>query len=198
VKVETCFAHLAARWQNEIVVCALGTSSREWWAATQSDRPFYMLSSMGLAPSFGLGLALGLPQERVWVFDGDGGLCVNLSTLLTEATQQPANMIHVVLANRVYQVLNRHPIQPAARADFAAIARAAGIERTYTIADDETFRREIDGILDAGQFAFVVLEVEPERRPIPEIPVEGPEVKYRFGRHIERQTGVQVFGPAGY
>jgi thiamine pyrophosphate-dependent acetolactate synthase large subunit-like protein len=198
VKVVDCFAHLTARWRDELVVCALGTSSREWWAATQSDRPFYMLSSMGLPPSFGLGLALGLPNERVWVFDGDGGLCINLSTLLTEATQQPANMVHFILANRVYQVLNRHPIRPAARADFAGLAGAAGIARAHTFVDLETFRRDIDSILDARQFAFVVLEVEPERRPIPEIPVEGPEVKYRFGRHIERQTGVRVFGPAGY
>jgi sulfopyruvate decarboxylase subunit beta len=198
VRVVDCFAHLAARWRTELVVCALGTSSREWWAATQSDRAFYMLSSMGLPPSFGLGLALGLPREQVWVLDGDGGLCINLSTLLTEASRQPANMIHFVVSNRVYQVLNLHPLGNAARTDFAGLARAAGIERAYTFTEIEAFRRDVDAILDARRFALVVLEVEAERRPIPDIPVEGPEVKYRFGRHIERQTGVQVFGPAGY
>ena len=54
MKVADCFAYLAERWRQELVVCALGTSSREWYAATGSDRPFYMLSSMGLASSFGL------------------------------------------------------------------------------------------------------------------------------------------------
>jgi sulfopyruvate decarboxylase subunit beta len=198
VKVADCFAYLAERWRQEIVVCALGTSSREWYAATHSDRPFYMLSSMGLAPSFGLGLALGLPGEHVWVFDGDGGLSVNLSTLLTEASQQPRNMVHFVLSNRVYQVLARHPLGNAARTDYVAMARGAGIERAYSFDDQATFRREIDGILGAERFAFVVLEVEAEQRPIPHIPWEGPEIKYRFGRHIEAQTGATVFGPAGY
>jgi thiamine pyrophosphate-dependent acetolactate synthase large subunit-like protein len=198
MRITACFEHLAARWRDELVVCALGSSSREWYGTTRSDRPFYMLSSMGLASSFGMGLALGLPGQRVWVFDGDGGLCINLSTLLTEASQQPPNLVHFVLSNRVYQVLALHPLGNAARTDFAAIARGAGIERAYTFRDIADFRRDIDGILDAGQFAFVVLEVEPERRPIPEIPWEGPEVKYRFGRHIEQQAGVEVFGPAGY
>ncbi len=198
MKVTDCFAYLAERWRDELTVCALGTSSREWYAATRSDRPFYMLSSMGLASSFGLGLALGLPSQRVWVFDGDGGLCINLSTLLTEASQQPRNLVHFVLSNRVYQVLALHPLGNAARTDFAAIARGAGIERAYTFRDVADFRRDIDDILDAGEFAFVVLEVEAERRPIPEIPWEGPEVKYRFGRHIEQQASVEVFGPAGY
>ncbi len=198
MQVADCFAHLAARWRDELVVCALGSASREWYAATRSDRAFYMLSSMGLASSFGLGLALGLPTQRVWVFDGDGGLCLNLSTLLTEASQQPPNLVHFVLANRVYQVLARHPLGNAARTDFAALARGAGIARVYTFRELADFRREIDGILDTPGFAFVVLAVEAERRPIPEIPWEGPEVKYRFGRQIERQTGTPVFGPAGY
>ncbi len=198
MKVQECFEYLARRWRDELVVCALGTSSREWYAATRSDRPFYMLSSMGLASSFGLGLALGLPRQRVWVFDGDGGLSVNLSTLLTEASQQPPNLVHCVLANHVYQVLAAHPLSNAGRTDYVAIARGAGIERACAFRDLATFVRDIDAILDTAGFAFVVLDVEPERRPIPDIPWEGPEVKYRFGRHIEAQTGISVFGPAGY
>jgi hypothetical protein len=27
---------------------------------------------------------------------------------------------------------------------------------------------------------------------------EGPEMKYRFGRALERRLGIQVFGPQGY
>src|SRR4051794_11369707 len=149
MKVADCFAYLAERWQQELVVCALGTSSREWYAATQSDRPFYMLSSMGLTSSFGMGLALGLPGERVWAFDGDGGLSVNLSTLLTEASQQPPNMVHFVLSNRVYQILARHPLGNAARTDYVAMARGAGIEHAYSFDDLDAFRSEIGGILAA-------------------------------------------------
>jgi sulfopyruvate decarboxylase subunit beta len=27
---------------------------------------------------------------------------------------------------------------------------------------------------------------------------EGPEMKYRFGRALERRFGIEVFGPQGY
>ena len=44
---------------------------------------------------------------------------------------------------------------------------------------------------------FVVLEVEPldeseQRLPYP--PMDGPEMKYRFGRRVEELTGADVFG----
>jgi hypothetical protein len=40
---------------------------------------------------------------------------------------------------------------------------------------------------------FIVLEVEPAGTRLEEPPIEGPEMKYRFGRYVERQTGVKVF-----
>jgi sulfopyruvate decarboxylase subunit beta len=44
---------------------------------------------------------------------------------------------------------------------------------------------------------FVVLEVEPfsdaEQR-LEQPPFDGPELKYRFGRHLERRTGCDIFG----
>jgi sulfopyruvate decarboxylase subunit beta len=198
VKLPDCFAHLAGLWCEELVICATGTACREWYAATESDRAFYMRSSMGLASSIGLGLALGLPQQKVWVLNGDGGLSMNLSTLLTEANKQPPNMVHFLLSNRVYQVLAVHPLGNAARTDFGGLARAAGIEHVYTFSELDDFRAGMEDILNASHYSFVVLDVEAERRPKPEIAVEGPEIKYRFGRYIEKQAGVSVFGPAGY
>jgi len=43
---------------------------------------------------------------------------------------------------------------------------------------------------------FVVLEVEPisdAEQKLEQPPFDGPELKYRFGREIERQTGTKVF-----
>jgi hypothetical protein len=37
------------------------------------------------------------------------------------------------------------------------------------------------------------LEVEPPDHQVPATPVEGPELKYRFGRYIERAAGVRIF-----
>jgi hypothetical protein len=40
---------------------------------------------------------------------------------------------------------------------------------------------------------FIHLEVEPMEHRGPSPPMDGPEVKFRFGRHVERITGKPVF-----
>ena len=153
---------------------------------------------MGLAPSFGLGLARGLPDEQVWVFDGDGGLSVNLSTLLTEASQEPPNMVHFLLSNRVYQMLRATPwATPPAPTTWPWRA-APGSSAPTASTTSPCFSARSPAILAADQFAFVVLEVEAEQRPVPQIPWEGPEIKYRFGRHIEQQRARPSSAPPGY
>jgi len=66
--------------RDELVVAANGWISRETCAAHDRAENFYMLGSMGLASSIGLGLALAQPERRVVVFDGDGNLLMALGT----------------------------------------------------------------------------------------------------------------------
>jgi len=59
----------AAEAQEALVVCNIGFPSRELYALMDRSENFYMLGSMGLASSIGLGLALALPKRRVIVLD---------------------------------------------------------------------------------------------------------------------------------
>jgi sulfopyruvate decarboxylase subunit beta len=47
---------------------------------------------------------------------------------------------------------------------------------------------------------FTVLRVEAEPTYLEVAPndYEGAEMKYRFGRAMERRLGITIFGPAGY
>ena len=50
---------------------------------------------------------------------------------------------------------------------------------------------------NAPGHTFVVLEVEPfgdAEQKLEQPPLDAPELKYRFGRHVERVTGCDVFG----
>src|SRR5919204_281359 len=79
---------LGRRRRDELVVTTM-TSSRVW--AHVTERPELDLSfggCMGKASSLGLGLALGRPERRVWVLDGDGSLVMNLGTLVTMAQRR--------------------------------------------------------------------------------------------------------------
>jgi thiamine pyrophosphate-dependent acetolactate synthase large subunit-like protein len=114
---------------------------------------------MGLASSHGLGLALGRPDKRVIVLDGDGSLCMNLGTLVTIGAVAPKNFVHFVGHNGTYEANGGHPI-PNKTVDFAGIARSAGISKSYTISDIADFEARIAGLLEEEGPVFVDLLIE--------------------------------------
>lgn len=200
MKANEAMKVLAAHRGDAVVVCALGMAANEWWAATRSEDSFYMHGGMGLASTFALGLALSIPETPVWVLNSDGSLCMNLGCLLTEAGQQPANMKHFVIDNQCYQTVENMPMVNQDGADYAAIARAAGIERTDTIDNIADLNRKMPEIVSARGPYFIRLRVEAERdyQRAPPASYEGPEMKYRFGRALEKKLGIKVFGPRGF
>ena len=54
------------------VISANGFMSRDLFEVNDKESNFYMIGSMGLASSIGLGIALKNPKKQVFVFDGDG------------------------------------------------------------------------------------------------------------------------------
>lgn len=191
---------LAAHRGDAVVVCALGMAANEWWATTKSEDSFYMHGAMGFAASFALGLALALPKVPVWVLNADGSLCMNLGCLLTEAGQAPQNLKHFVVDNRVYQTVGAVPMVNQGAADYVGLAKAAGIPRARAIEDIAGVERQLPGIVSEQGPSFTVLKVEAETGFLrtPPMTYEGPEMKYRFGRALERRLGITVFGPQGY
>jgi thiamine pyrophosphate-dependent acetolactate synthase large subunit-like protein len=105
-----------------------------------SDTPLdfaYIPSAMGHGPSLGLGLALAQPERGAIILNGDGCTLMSLGNLVT-AAQQPANLFIIILDNAIYEVTGGQPHAGGDRVNYAALARAAGIQRTYsfdTLAD---------------------------------------------------------------
>ncbi|MGQ0524420.1 MAG: thiamine pyrophosphate-dependent enzyme [Betaproteobacteria bacterium] len=200
MKTREAMTVLAAHRGDAVAVCALGMAANEWWDVTRSEDSFYMHGAMGFAASFALGLALALPRVPVWLLKADGSLCMNLGCLLTEAAQAPANLKHFVVDNRVYQTVGGMPMVNQNASDYAALARAAGIPRTNTIDNIDALERALPAIASQPGPCFTVLRVEPESGFLgtPPMTYEGPEMKYRFGRALERRFGITVFGPQGY
>lgn len=191
---------LAAQRGSAIAICALGVAANEWWDATKAEDSFQMHGAMGFAASFGLGLALALPNETVWIINADGSLCMNLGGLLTEAAQAPRNLKHFVINNGVYQTVGAVPMVNAGRSDYAAIARAAGIKSAHTIDNLDDLQQRLPALLAEPGPTFIVLNVEPDPSYVntPPIDYEGPELKYRFARALEKRLGIKVFGPSGF
>jgi phosphonopyruvate decarboxylase len=116
---------------------------------------------MGQGSSHALGLALGRPDKRVIVLDGDGSLLMNLGTLVTIANAAPKNLIHCVCENGTYETNGAVPIPGMGHVSFTALARAAGYPTTYEFNDLTLWDRGLNPILKEEGPIFVVLKVEP-------------------------------------
>ena len=96
----------------------------------------------------------------MWVLDGDGSLVMNLGSLVTIAQQAPANLLHVLLENGVYEVTGGQPVPGAGLADFATMARAAGYRSAYRFDTLAALEASLDEVLAAPGPTFVTLVVE--------------------------------------
>ena len=159
MKRDDCFHVLKKHIADEIVV-ATYTSAHDWIAIAPRELNYFSTGAMGLASSHALGLALGAPQRRVVVLDGDGSLCMNLGTLITIAAAAPRNFIHCVSHNGTYEANGAHPL-PSRRIDFAGLARSAGYKYACTISDLADFEAQIGKLLKMEGPVFVELQVVP-------------------------------------
>lgn len=110
---------------DTLVVAANGHISRA--CHHQAHRPgiFYMLGSMGLAPSIALGAALARPDRAVVVLDGDGNALMGLGGLTMVGAWRPSRFLHVVLDNGVYASTGGQQTISGA-VDWPALAVASG------------------------------------------------------------------------
>src|SRR2546429_4002341 len=94
---------------------------------------FYLQHAMGLASSTGLGLALGLPHQKVVVLDGDGSLLMNLGSLTTLARYKPdrkstrLNSSHGYISYAVFCLKKKRDRRAGSSPGGASIARRCRI-----------------------------------------------------------------------
>jgi len=65
---------IAKSVEKNLIVSANGFISRDLFEVNDKESNFYMIGSMGLASSIGLGIALKNPKKRIFIFDGDGNI----------------------------------------------------------------------------------------------------------------------------
>jgi sulfopyruvate decarboxylase subunit beta len=150
---------LASVRGERIVVTTMG-SSGIWPSLSDTPLDFaYIPSSMGQGIALGLGLAMAQPRRGVIAVIGDGSLLMNLGALVTVANHS-APLTVILIDNGLYEVTGGQPVTGAGRTDFAALARAAGIERVYSFENENDWRDKAATIASEPGAAFVRLRVE--------------------------------------
>jgi sulfopyruvate decarboxylase subunit beta len=161
MKRDECFKALARAHTNEIVV-AVYQSGFDWRAIKPWPLNYFCTGVMGQASSHGLGLALGRPDKRVIVLDGDGSLLMQLGSLVTVASLAPANFFHVVFDNGVYESSGNQKVPGHGVFDFPALARAAGYRRAHDFTSANEFADRLPSVLSETGPVFVRLAIDVE------------------------------------
>ncbi len=170
-----------------LIVCNLGFPSRELYASKDSAKNFYMMGSMGLASSTGLGVAFS-QDKRVYVIDGDGSVLMNLGSLVTVAHHAPDNFCLVIIDNRVYASTGNQPTYTSKKADLELIARGAGNENVRRVKSISEMHNALEQFSD--RCLIVIAETEPGNENVSIIPHDPLHIKNRFMKEIEK-TGTK-------
>jgi thiamine pyrophosphate-dependent acetolactate synthase large subunit-like protein len=196
-----CLQAIAPLIRDELVVTTAGGATAEWNAVRPSDGNL-QVKTLGLCSSIGLGLALSLPQRKVFVFDGDGALWMNLGSLATIGLHQPKNLIHICWDNKQYESSGGEPtVSTAGNIDFAATARSAGIQSSRAVSTVDDLKEAVSQALSHDGPHFIWARIEAGRAEVPPLRYDELENKYHFIRHIEETEGLNILRvptPASY
>lgn len=170
--------------EDELIVSNIGFPSRELYELGDDPKNFYMLGSLGLASSIGLGLALNC-KRKVWVIDGDGGLLMNLGSLATIANQKPKNLVLIVVDDGAYSSTGGQPTYTSGVTDLLEIAKGAGIKQSWRVETLSNLRILIDQVKKVNELRIIIVKTESGNHPSPEIPMVSTKIRQRFMTEIQ-------------
>ncbi len=154
--------------RGKAIVATTGTAGRKWVdVSTDEKRDVSLGGAMGHTASAAFGLAHGLPDEKVVLFDAEGSLLMNLGVLATIAGKKPKNFYHILLDNECYATTGGQPVPNSDEINYAGMAREAGYASTHEFDDLEDFVTNVESILNEPGPVFVSIKIVPEVQNLP-------------------------------
>lgn len=185
-KLEAIGALTSLLTDRDLIVCCNGMIGRELFTVQNRPATFYMIGSMGLALSIGLGLALAQPEKRVIVLDGDGNVLMGLNALTSLASEAPKNLWHVVLDNQTHASTGgQRTISGQIRLEEVALA--IGYRRVVRATNATSWAAALATILAEPGPSMALGEVEGGNlKGIARVSPEPPELASRFAAEAQR------------
>ena len=165
---------------NDRIIAANGFISRDLFSISDTKPAFYMIGSMGLASSIGLGIALKDTGRKVFVFDGDGNILMNLGSLTTIGSLKPKNLIHVIFDNSVHESTGSQPTNTNF-VSIEKIAKTCNYNHTFTTKTKNDFEKILRKIKKLNGPIMIVVKIQKSNnKKSPRINYEPLEIKERF------------------
>lgn len=166
--------------RDELVVCNIGVPCKELYAVKDRVENFYMIGSMGLASSIGLGLALAQPDKKVVVIDGDGSVLMNLGSLVTVFVQNPKNLTWIIINNGAYGSTGNQDTY-AQEVNLLDVAKGVGFEDVHDYEDID-----LKKVIGNDKCSVVNYQVKAGNSTAPNLDITPEEIKERFMNEIKK------------
>jgi sulfopyruvate decarboxylase subunit beta len=167
---------------DQLIVCNIGLPSQELHLLDDQASNFYMLGTMGLASSIGLGLALA-QDKKVIAIDGDGSVLTNFGTLPTIANNVADNYILLIIDNGSYGSTGDQPTYAGKKTSLTAVAKACGCENVIECSAEET-PAVVKAALEGDKMTIIVSKCESGNIKVPVITMDPVVIRDRFMKEV--------------
>ncbi len=164
--------------RDHLVVCNIGLPSQELHLIDDQPSNFYMLGTMGLSSSIGLGVALA-QDKKVISIDGDGSVLTNFGTLPTIANNVADNFILLIIDNGSYGSTGDQPTYAGKKTSLTKVAEACGCENVVECQAEET-PQVIKDALASNKMTIIVCKCESGNVKVPVITMDPVSIRDRF------------------
>jgi len=168
---------------NQPIISANGFMSRDLYETNEKENNFYMIGSMGLASSIGLGVALSNPEKKIHIFDGDGNILMNLGSLVTIGSLKPKNFIHVIFDNKSHESTGGQPTNSKI-IELEKIAEVAKF-KTYKISKKEQIKRIFSKIKRENGPICILVKIEKSSVRSIRVDITPRNIKTRFMKSLK-------------
>ena len=176
---------IAEHIKNNPIISANGFMSRDVFELNEKESNFYMIGSMGLASSIGLGVVLKNPKKRVYVFDGDGNILMNLGSLVTIGSLKPKNLVHFVFDNKSHESTGGQPTN-SGKINLEKMASATKI-KTYKISTKNQLGEIISKIRNETGPILIIVKIDKGGAKSIRVDIEPPKIKDRFMKSLMKK-----------
>lgn len=171
------------------IVVPLADTVREMMNLGKKENELYLLGAMGMPLSIATGIAMGLKRayvdKNVVCIEGDGGLLMNVNSLLSVKYLGVKNLVVILLDNESYATTGEQPTYSSV-VDLCSLAQELGFIGFTLIGLDE-LETTIENVKDgtAGPY-FVHVKISNERSEVP-VNFENPAILIDpFKKYLER------------
>lgn len=169
--------------RDHLVICNIGLPSQELHSIDDQPSNFYMLGTMGLSSSIGLGVALA-QDKTVISIDGDGSILTNLGTLPTIANNVADNFILLIIDNGSYGSTGDQPTYAGKKTKLENVASACGCENVVTCAAEDT-GKTLQEAIDSKKMTVIVAKCESGNIKLPVITMDPVVIRDRFMKAVQ-------------